>query len=274
MKLRVLIFLLLLKAGGAAAREGRSVCSQGPFCTCSPQEKRLPFQRGGKGNSQKELSPSQLPSFYLQTSKSEGELSGAEEGSWKAEEKPEVLTNLLKGTRLRAWITKELWVSSGVPQPIQAQITQGEYQKARLLGQAERHPDIEDRVLLSFHTLHFPGRRKKNYTLEAVGMELSGASGLQGKVFSSTHQVLGAALLSNAGQAVTEASIPRQRNRWGEYVEEPSISQLGKKAASGAFSQMTQYFTNQLGKIPGFVQVPSFQVIEVEIQKTPVREKD
>lgn len=197
-------------------------------------------------------------------------------GPFSSENSPVVLpsqiqnlksNDLLAGEVILAEVKESLIAFNDVKAPVRAIIKSGKLKGSILVGEATLEKNSK-RILIDFKKLRIT-TNNQNYELTGYGLDSKGILGLEGNLFSGEDKYFAAEFLSSAAAGAVDASIERNQNSIGNYVEKPSTDTLAKKALVSALSGTTNHFSEKLKKVPEYsILEGSFQ-IQVLIAEQP-----
>jgi len=178
---------------------------------------------------------------------------------------PQVIPILPPGTILKAFIAQKITASSTVPTPVRARILKGRYKGAFALGYAKLDGELK-RVLIDFHSLYFPWRRKQsNYKIKGQALSPTGEIGLTGKFITHEGKFFLAELATATVAGLLDATKERSRNVLGQYEESPSVGNVAKSGAVTALTKTTGRMAERARSAPQYTVVESNQMIQLMI---------
>lgn len=206
----------------------RPVLSQKRKVTSTPQSGNLPIYYLSRGHFTVENSPIVLPT-----------------------QKQNIKSNdLTAGEVIIAEIIESLIAFNDAKAPVRAIIKSGKLKDSILIGEATLEKNSK-RILIDFKKLNTIAG-SQNYEVTGYALDKKGILGLEGKLISGEDKYFAAEFLSAAAAGVADASIERNQNAYGNYVEKPSTDTLAKKALVGALSATTGHFSEKLKKAPEY----------------------
>lgn len=200
----------------------------------------------------------------------------ANRGSFQAEESPVVLPtsragillgSIKLGDVLSAEVKESLIAFNEAKAPIRAVVTEGRQKGAILLGEATLEKNSK-RILIEFKRLRAKDSNQ-SYNLLAYGIDLKGILGIEGKVISGEDKYFTAEVIATAASSYADATISREQNNLGNYVEKPGADTLGKKALSSALSKTAERFAEKLKIVPEYSVLEGPTMIQVLITENP-----
>lgn len=209
------------------------------------QTGNLPNYHLGRGNYSSENSPVIVPS-QTQNLKS---------------------NDLLAGEVIRAEIKESIIAFNDVKAPVRAIIKSGKLKGSILIGEATLEKNSK-RILVDFKKLR-TSANNQNYELLGYGLDSKGILGLEGILVSGEDKYFAAEFLSSAAAGAVDASIERNQNSIGNYVEQPSADTIAKKALVSALSSTTNHFSEKLKKAPEYSVLEGTFEIQVLITEQP-----
>lgn len=176
--------------------------------------------------------------------------------------------DLNSGDVVEALITESLIAFSEAKAPIRALITSGKLKGSILIGEATLEKNSK-RILLDFKKL-----KTKNgsqlWSLLASGLDVKGILGIEGKLISSEEKYFAAEFLAAGAAGYADATIGRSQNALGNYVEEPGVGTVTKKALSSALSRTADRFSEKLKSVPEYALLEGpfyFKILVIEQPK-------
>ncbi|MGK5085092.1 hypothetical protein WDW37_17530 [Bdellovibrionota bacterium FG-1] len=177
------------------------------------------------------------------------------------------LRGLKSGDVVWAVVEQEITASPGLPTPVRAIATTGQFKGAYFVGEAILDRELK-RILFNFTKLRLQGGDPV-YTLKAAGLAPRGSIGLEGEYVSQTGKFLIAELASAAATGFVDSTINRSQTTVGSYVQEPSLGNSGKAAAVTALSKTTDRMAEQVRQAPEYTHLAGYQEIQIMIQDDP-----
>lgn len=197
-------------------------------------------------------------------------------GSFSSENSPVILpsqtqnlrsSDLLAGEVILAEIKESLIAFNDVKAPVRAVIKSGKLKGSILIGEATLEKNSK-RILIDFKRLR-TSSNNQNYEVIGYGLDSKGILGLEGNLVSGEDKYFAAEFLSSAAAGAVDASIERNQNSIGNYVEKPSTDTIAKKALVGALSSTTNHFSEKLKKAPEYSVLEGSFEIQVLITEQP-----
>lgn len=210
-----------------------------------PQSGNLPGYFSGRGHFTTENSPVILPT-----------------------QKQNIKSNdLLNGEVIYAEIKESLIAFNDSKAPVRATIKSGKLKGSILIGEATLEKNSK-RILIDFKKLRILNSNQ-NYEITGYALDYKGILGLEGNLISDESKFFAAEFLSAAAAGVADASIERNQNAYGNYVENPSTDTVAKKALVSALSTTTNHFSEKLKKAPEYSVLEGTFEIQVLITEQP-----
>ena len=178
---------------------------------------------------------------------------------FNSEESPIILPTNKQGIRnydlnsgdvVNARIEESLIAFSDSKAPIRAVITSGKLKGSILLGEASLEKNSK-RILVDFKKLRSINGTQL-WSVQAAGLDQTGIYGIEGKLISGEEKYFAAEFLAAGAAGYADATIKRDQNALGNYVEEPGVNTVAKKALSGAFSRTADRFSEKLKSVPEY----------------------
>lgn len=159
-------------------------------------------------------------------------------------------SNLLLGEVVRAEIKESLIAFSEAKAPIRAVIQSGKLKHSILVGEATLEKNSK-RILIEFRNLQTLNSNQL-WSLKASALDREGILGINGNLVSGEGKYFAAEFLSSLVAGYTDATISREQNALGNYVEKPGTDTFSKKALSSALSRTTDRFAEKLKVAPEY----------------------
>lgn len=175
--------------------------------------------------------------------------------------------DLQSGEVIFAEIKESLIAFNDAKAPVRAVISSGKLKGSVLIGEATLEKNSK-RILIDFKKLRTTGGNQ-NYDVTAYALDNKGILGLEGNLISGEGKYFAAEFLSAAAAGVADASIERNQNAYGNYVEKPTGDTLAKKALVSALSTTTNHFSEKLKKAPEYSVLEGTFEIQVLITEQP-----
>lgn len=205
-----------------------------------------------------------LPNYYLVR----GHFSSENSPVVLPSQKQNVKSNdLLSGEVIRAEIKESLIAFNDAKAPVRAVISSGKLKGSVLIGEATLEKNSK-RILIDFRKLRAINSNQ-NYDVIGYALDEKGILGLEGNLISGEDKYFAAEFLSAAAAGVADASIERNQNAYGNYVEKPSTDTLAKKALVSALSTTTNHFSEKLKKAPEYSVLEGTFELQVLITEQP-----
>lgn len=178
---------------------------------------------------------------------------------FNAEESPVILPankfgirnyDLNSGDVVEALVTESLIAFSEAKAPIRALITSGKLKGSILIGEATLEKNSK-RILLDFKKLKTKNGNQM-WSLLASGLDVKGILGIEGKLISSEEKYFAAEFLAAGAAGYADATIGRSQNALGNYIEEPGVGTVTKKALSSALARTADRFSEKLKSVPEY----------------------
>lgn len=211
----------------------------------TPQSGNLPAYYLGRGHFALENSPVVLP-IQKQNIKS---------------------NDLNSGDVIIAEIKESLIAFNDAKAPVRAIIKTGKLKDSVLIGEATLEKNSK-RILIDFKKLRTTSGNQ-NYEVTGFALDEKGILGIEGNLISGEDKYFAAEFLSAAAAGIADASIERNQNAYGNYVEKPSTDTLAKKALVGALSTTTNHFSEKLKKAPEYSILEGTFEIQILITEQP-----
>lgn len=208
-----------------------------------------------------------LPSYYIRLDRAD--YRSSEGNVYNAPHRVgEKLRDLKSGDLIPAVIDQAIKASPSVPTPVRAMMVSGPYKGSFALGKATLDRELK-RILFEFTKLRLP-KEDKIYAMRAEGLSPSGQIGLEGSYESQSGKFFLGELLAGAAAGIADATIQRTQNNLGNYVQEPSLANVGKQGVVVALSRTADRFAEQSRSAPEFTEIAGFQQIQIIIEEDPV----
>lgn len=181
----------------------------------------------------------------------------------------------LKGIRtgdvLMAVIEDEIEVWPGRANPVRAFVTGGAYSGAILSGEAVMEP-ARKKVMITFEKLRLKDAADSIYKLKAEVRTLAGRTGLDGNYHSESAKFFIGEMLAGTAAGFADATIQRNQNSQGNYVQEPSVANAAKTGAVVALSKRAERFANEGAHAPEWTESSGYQEVQVFVQADPIED--
>ena len=175
--------------------------------------------------------------------------------------------DLLSGEVIFAEIRESLIAFNDAKAPVRAIIKSGKLKDSILIGEATLEKNSK-RILIDFKKLRIINSNQ-NYEVTGYALDQNGILGVEGELISGENKYFAAEFLSAAAAGLADASIERNQNALGNYVEKPSPDTLGKKALVSALSTTTNHFSEKLKKSPEYSILEGTFEIQILITEQP-----
>ena len=175
--------------------------------------------------------------------------------------------DLLSGEVVFAEIKESLIAFNDAKAPVRAIIKSGKLKDSILIGEATLEKNSK-RILIDFKKLRI-NSSNQNYEVTGYALDQKGILGIEGELISDENKFFAAEFLSAAAAGLADASIERNQNALGNYVEKTSPDTLGKKALVSALSTTTNHFSEKLKKAPEYSILEGTFEIQVLITEQP-----
>lgn len=175
--------------------------------------------------------------------------------------------DLLPGEVITAEIKESLIAFNDTKAPVRALIKSGKLKDSILIGEATLEKNSK-RILIDFKKLRTL-YGNQNYEVIGYALDQKGILGIEGNLISNEDKYFAAELLSAAATGVADASIERNQNANGNYIEKPSTDTLGKKALVSALSTTSNHFAEKLKKAPEYSILEGSFEIQILITEQP-----
>ncbi len=179
----------------------------------------------------------------------------------------ERLKGLKSGDMLQAVIDQSIKASPSVPTPIRAMIVKGRYKGAFLLGKATLDRELK-RILIEFEKIRVADTDTV-YNLRATGLAPSGRVGLEGDYHTESGKFFVGELVAATAAGYADATIQRNQNVLGNYVQEPSVANAAKQGAVTALNRSADRFAEGMRSAPEWTEIEGYQEIQVLVQDEP-----
>lgn len=205
-----------------------------------------------------------LPSYLI----SRGHFSSENSPIVLPTQKQSIKSNdLLSGEVITAEVKESLIAFNDAKAPVRAIIKSGKLKDSVLIGEATLEKNSK-RILIDFKKLRTINGNQ-NYDVVGYALDEKGILGLEGNLVSDEGKFFAAEFLSAAAAGVADASIERNQNAYGNYVENPTGDTLAKKALVSALSTTTNHFSEKLKKAPEYSVLEGTFYIQVLITEQP-----
>jgi len=173
--------------------------------------------------------------------------------SFRAEDNQIILPSSPKVVRLRglrigdvvkAEIPESLFAFPESKAPVRARVIKGEQRGSLFLGEATLEKNSK-RILIEFKKYR-PERSQDDYQLSASVLDSSGVLGIEGKYVNQEPKFFAAEFLAAGAAGYADASIQRNQNVYGNYVEAPTADTVSKKALTSALSKTAERFAEKI----------------------------
>jgi len=223
-----------------------------------------PKRRGN--DKQKNMAPGNLPAFYYTVDRAS--IQTSDKVVYVPSRTTEILKGLRSGDILLSIVEQSVKASPNVPTPIRAFIVRGPFKGGIVLGRASLDKDLK-RVLFDFDRLRLPNQDAV-YTLKATGLSPSGQVGLEGDYHSESGRFFVGELVAATAAGYADATIARQQNALGNFVQEPSVSNAAKSGLVTALSKSADRFAEGARSAPEWVEIPGYQELQIIVQEDPI----
>jgi len=279
----VLALIVVILSGqglGAPPPRGTSIC--GEDCDFSENRtkrklervQRIPLEIGPKSGFQKKRRPqrarpaSNLPVHYQGLSVGRSQTS--EGVVFVSKSKYPKLQGVGVGEMFDALIEQAIKASPSVATPVRAIALSGPLRGSLLFGEAKLDTELK-RILFSFTELR--NESGKSYHVRAAGLDSLGRVGLEGEYHSETAKFFFAELGAAAAAAIVDSTTKRSQNLIGNWVEEPSLSNAGKKGAVTALSRTAERIAERARSAPEYTEISGYQIIKILLQEDPIEKE-
>ncbi len=211
------------------------------------------------------ISPSNLPSYYQGIDRSD--MKSSDRVVFVPQNSTVKLTSVRSGDLFKAVIEQEIKASPSVPTPIRAQVLTGGLKGGFFLGEATLDRELK-RILLSFTKIK--ANNGKIYSIKASGLSPLGSIGLEGEYESQSGKFFVAELASATAAGFLDATISRNQTAFGNYTQEPSLSNSAKTGAVTALSKTADRFAEDARTAPEFTKIEGYQQIQIIVQDDPI----
>jgi len=212
---------------------------------------------------------SNLPQYHQGVDRSDAKAS--EKVMYVATNKSPYLNGLKSGDVIRASIEQAMVASPSVPTPIRAMALNGPFKNSFFLGEATLDRELK-RVLLNFTKLRIQNQNT-TYALKAQGLSLSGSVGLVGEYHSEAGKFFVAELAAATAAGYLDATTTRNQNAYGNYVQEPSVTNATKQGAVTALSRTADRAAEASRNAPEYTEVEGYQEIQIIITEDPTESR-
>lgn len=171
------------------------------------------------------------------------------------------------GDMVRAVIEQEIVASPSVPTPIRAMAISGPMKGAMFLGEARLDSELK-RVLIEFVRIR-PRDTSGTLNVRASGLSLKGSVGLEGDYVSHAGKFFIAELGAAVAAGAVDASIQRNQNSMGNYVQEPSVANQAKTGLATALARSADRAAEAVRQAPEYTKTEGYQEIQILIKDDP-----
>lgn len=179
------------------------------------------------------------------------------------------LVQFTSGTLLHAVIDQRIVASPNVPTPVRATVIDANNSGVVFLGEATLDSDLK-RVLITFTKIKDP-TQKASITVKASALSESGSIGLEGEFHSNAGAFFVAEVASATATALVDTTVERNQNNLGNYVQAPSIANLGKQGVVSALGKTTEKIAQESKSSPQFTETSPYQRIQILITEDAVQ---
>lgn len=172
-----------------------------------------------------------------------------------------IYPGLRSGRVLSAIITESLFAFPDGKTPVRARIINDNLQGGVLIGEATLEKNSK-RILIEFKRF-LPRNSDDEYQLQASALDPKGILGIEGEYKSQEAKFFTAEFLAAAAAGFTDASIERNQNVYGNYVDAPTADTVGKKALTGALSKTAERFAEKVRLSPSYSVLEGPVVIKI-----------
>lgn len=182
---------------------------------------------------------------------------------------PVKVIDLRAGDVIHAVVEHELEVWPNVEAPVRAVIIRGKYKGAYLLGDARLDP-ARKRALIDFSRIRTFGLvGDRSLSIKGIATDEEGRLGLGGNYHSESGKFFFAEVLASAATGFTDATIQRQQNAIGNWVQEPSVANAGKAGLANALAKRSERWAQQEAQAPEWTELGAFREIRVVLKQDP-----
>ncbi len=160
------------------------------------------------------------------------------------------LDSIKLGNVYKAQIKESLLAFHESKTPIRAIATLNNQKEVIFLGEASLEKNSK-RISIEFKKIRH-STESQIWSIQGSALDIKGIAGLEGKLFSNEDKYFIAQFLSAGAAGYSDATITREKNVFGNYVEEPGLDTLAKKALTNALGKTTDLFADKLKSAPEY----------------------
>lgn len=171
------------------------------------------------------------------------------------------------GDVIRAVIPESLIAFPEGKAPVRAKVAYGELKGSILLGEATLEKNSK-RILIEFKKYRL-SRGNEDYQLAASVLDSKGILGIEGEYINNEPKFFAAEFLASGAAGYAGATIHRNQNVLGNYVEEPTADTVSKKALSSALSKTAERFAEKVKSAPEYSVLEGPVEVQILITEQP-----
>ncbi|WP_413942681.1 hypothetical protein [Bdellovibrio sp. HCB-162] len=179
--------------------------------------------------------------------------------AFRAEENPSLLPanqkvlqlkDLKVGEVITAEIPESLIAFPDSKVPVRAKISSGPLKGGIFIGEASLEKNSK-RIVVDFKKFR-AANSEEIYSVIASALDAKGILGIEGKYISNEAKYFGAEFLAAGAAGYADATIERNQNAFGNYVEDKSLDTVNKKAIASALTKTADRFAEKLKNAPEY----------------------
>ena len=151
--------------------------------------------------------------------------------------------------------------------PVRAIVSKGPLKGSVFLGEATLEKNSK-RILIEFKKLRAV-RSDDDYQLIGSVLDPVGVLGLEGMYVSQEKKYFVGELVAAGAAGYADATINRNQNAYGNYVDAPTVDTASKKALGSALSKTAERFGERIKSAPEYSILEGPLEIQILIQEQP-----
>lgn len=179
------------------------------------------------------------------------------------------IDSLKPGEIKSAYITQSVLAFNDGKAPVAAKLTDDKGRDIVLLGEATLEKNSK-RILIDFKAARF-GTLSEVFEVKASALDQEGTLGLLGEYISGESKFFLAELAAGAAAGLTDASIARSTNAFGNQTDERSLDTNSKKDLGSALTRTADRFAEKVRAAPEYSVLRGPSPIKVLILEQPKR---
>jgi hypothetical protein len=168
-----------------------------------------------------------------------------------------------------AYITQSVLAFNDGKAPVSAILTDDKGRDIILIGEATLEKNSK-RILIDFNTARFENYSEV-FEVKASALDQEGILGLSGEYISGESKFFLAELAAGAAAGLTDASISRSTNAFGNQTDERSLDTNSKKALGSALTRTADRYAEKVRAAPEYSVLRGPSLIKVLILEQPRR---